>query len=320
MTDAPSSYSLPQKISCIVNPQAANKKWQRRKKLKKYIQKNLVCDLIDFHKSKQHTIELAKRLSLDHDIIVAAGGDGTVADVIQGIIEAQRGKKVLLGILPLGSGNAFRKSLGIPKNMKKALNLIREGKTREVDLIMIEGKTAGFASIGATAKVTQKKLQAKIFGLFGHLLAGRILLTLPRKESEIELIDGLDDRGEHFEKKILRLKLFDCVIGKTNYFGYSWKAAPKAKIDDSFLDITLFETSGIKYLLVFPLIYFGLYQKKQLHFKVREMILRGEKLPIQYNGEFLAERNEVQMKVLPRALKIISPLTRHDDSARGKKV
>jgi len=296
-----------QKISCIVNPQAANKKWQRRKSLKKYLQKKLACDLIDFHESKQLTIELAKKLSLDNDIIVAAGGDGTIADVIQGMIEAQKGKKVLLGILPLGSGNAFRKSLNIPKNMKKALNLIREGKSREVDLIMIEGKAAGFASIGATAKVTQEKLHHKIPGLFGHLLAGRTLFTLSRKESEIELIDGLDDRGEHFEKKILRLKLFDCVIGKTNYFGYSWKIAPKAKIDDSFLDVTLFETTGIKYLLFFPLIYFGLYQKTQKHFKARKMIIRGENLPVQYNGEFLAERNEVQMKVLPQALKIISP-------------
>lgn len=301
------SFSLSQKISCIVNPQAANKKWQRRKNLKKYLERNLACDLIDFHKSKQHTIELARKLSLDHDIIVAVGGDGTVADVIQGIIEAQTEKKVLLGILPLGSGNAFRKSLGIPKSLKKALNVIREGKTREVDLIMIEGKTAGFASIGATAKITQKKLQHKIPGLFGHLSAGRMLFTLPRKESEIELIDGLDDKGEHFEKKILSLKLFDCVIGKTNYFGYSWKIAPKAKIDDGFLDVTLFETNGIKYLLFFPLIYFGLYQKTQKHFKARKMIVRGENLPIQYNGEFLAERNEVQMKVLPQALRIIIP-------------
>lgn len=309
MVKAFSSYSSSssQKISCIVNPQAANKKWQRRKNLKKYLQRNLACDLIDFYKSKQHTIELVKRLSLDHDMIVAAGGDGTIADVIQGIIEAKRGKKVLLGILPFGSGNAFRKSLKIPKNLKKALNLIREGTAKEVDLILIEGKTAGFASIGATAKVTQKRLQHKISGLFSHLLAGRILFSLPRKESEIELIDGLDDRGEHFEKKILRLKLFDCVIGKTNYFGYSWKIAPEAKIDDSFLDVTLFETSGLKYLLFFPLIYFGLYQKTQKHFKARKMIIRGENLPVQYNGEFLAERNEVQMKVLPRALKVISP-------------
>ncbi|MFP4083109.1 MAG: diacylglycerol/lipid kinase family protein [Candidatus Aminicenantes bacterium] len=303
MTEISSSPSP--KISCIVNPQAANKKWQRRKNIKKYLRRNLPCDIIDFQESKQHTIELAKKLSLDHDVMVAVGGDGTVADVIQGIIEAKKGNQVALAILPLGSGNAFRKSLRIPKNFKKALDLIQEGKTKEIDLIMIEGKTAGFASIGATAKISQKKLQYNIPGLWGHLLAARIMPRLPRRESEIELLEGLDDAGQPFHKKTFRLKFFDCVIGKTNYFGYNWKVAPLAKIDDGFLDITFFKTKAIKYLFMFPLTYFGLSQKFQKHFKAKKMILRGKKLPIQYNGEFLAEREEIQIKVLPRALRVI---------------
>lgn len=297
----------PKKICCIVNPQAANKKWERRKTIKKYIEENLPCELIDSHQSKTHTIELSKKLCLDQDIIVAVGGDGTVADVMQGIVDAQKGKEVLLGILPLGSGNAFRKSFGIPKNLKKALAIIKKGKTREIDLINVEDKTAGFASIGATAEVTQKKCNQKIPGFFGHLFAGRILFSIPRKDVELELIDGLDDSGEEFDKKILRLSLFDCVVAKTSHFGYGWKMAPEAKVDDGFLDIILFETSGKKYLLFFPLIFFGLYQKTLKHFKARKIILRGKEFYVQYNGEMLGQRNEVQMRVLPQALKIISP-------------
>lgn len=298
--------SLPLKISCIVNPHAANKKWLRRKRLRQYLKRNFRSGIIDFQESKEQTIELAKRLSEDHDIIVAVGGDGTIADVIQGVINARREKDTVLGIVPLGSGNAFRKSLHIPKSVRKALRIITEANTRPIDLIMIEGKAAGFASIGATARVTQKKTQHKIPGLFGHLLAGRMLLTHTKKEADIELLDGYDDRGKHFPEKRLRLKLFDCVIGKTKYFGYNWRIAPKAKIDDALLDITFFETSGIKYLLCFPLIYLGLYQRTQKHFKASRMRIRGENLPIQYNGEFLGERNEVQIEVLPRALKIIT--------------
>lgn len=298
---------LSKKICCIVNPQAANKKWERRKTIKKYIEENLPCELIDSHQSKSHTIELSKRLCLDQDIIVAVGGDGTVADVIQGIIDARKEEEVFLGILPLGSGNAFRKSFGIPKNLKKALNTIKTGKTRKIDLIDVEGKTAGFASIGATAEVTQKKYDHKIPGFFGHLFAGRILLSIPKKDIELELIDGLDDRGENFDKKILSLSLFDCVVAKTSHFGYGWKMAPEAKADDGFLDILLFETSGKKYLLFFPLIFTGLYQKTLKHFKAKKIIARGKELYVQYNGEMLGVRDEVQMQVLPRALKIISP-------------
>ena len=297
-------------ISCIVNPRAALDKWQRKKKLRSYLQKNLPSEIIDIQESKEGTIEIAKKKSLAHKIIVAVGGDGTVSDVIQGILEARSEKNIILGIVPLGCGNAFRKSLGIPRNVKKAIKLLSEGETREIDLIDIEGKVAGFASIGATAQVTQEKLQHNIQGLLGHLLASRILATLPKKEQQIELIDGISDNGEHFEKKILNLNLFECVVGKTNYFGYSFKVAPKAKIDDGFLDITLFETSGVKYLLFFPLIYFGLFQKKQKHFKVRKMTIRGQNLPVQYNGEFLGIKDKIEFKVLPRALKIIGPAKR----------
>lgn len=307
MTKTIKSESSPSlRISCIVNPLAANKKWQRRQNIKTYLQQKLDCQIIDFQKSKNHTIELAKKQSLQSEVIVAVGGDGTVADVIQGLIEAQRGKQTILGILPLGSGNAFRKSLGIPKNFKKALKIIKEMKIKEADLISIEGRTAGFVSIGATAKVTQTKLEHKIPGLWGHLLASRILPFFRRQENELELINGLEDSGQPFQRKILKLKLFDCVVGKTNFFGYSWKVAPQARIDDGYLDITLFETTGIKYIAVFPLIYFGLWQKSQKHFKAKKLIIRGQSLPIQYNGEWLGERKEIQLEVLPRALKIIS--------------
>jgi diacylglycerol kinase family enzyme len=270
-----------QEISCIVNPKAARKKWQRRKKLRAYLQKNL--------------------------IIVAVGGDGTIADVIQGIIDARREKDTILGIVPFGSGNAFRKSLGIPKNVKRAIRLLKEGETREIDLIDIEGKVTGIASIGATARVTQEKLQHNIQGFLGHILASRIVPSLPKSEQQIELFDGISDNGEHFDKKTLSLSLFECVVGKTTYFGYSWKVAPRAKIDDGFLDITLYETGGFKYLLFFPLIYFGLYQKTQKHFKAKKVIIRGKDLPAQYNGEFLGIKDKFEFRVLPRALKIISP-------------
>ncbi len=294
-------------ISCIVNPQAARKKWQRRKKLRGYLQKNLACQIIDSQGSKEETIEIARKQSLTQKVIVAVGGDGTVADVIQGVIDARREKDIVLGIVPFGSGNAFRKSLGIPKNVKKAIRLLKEGEPREIDLIDIEGKVTGIASIGATASVTHEKLQHNIQGFLGHILASRIMPSLPKTEQQIELFDGISDNGEQFDKKTLSLSLYECVIGKTTYFGYSWKVAPRAKIDDGFLDITLYETSGLKYLLFFPLIYFGLYQKTQKHFKAKKAIIRGKDLPLQYNGEFLGNRDKFEFRVLPRALKIISP-------------
>ena len=125
------STSSEKKLACIINPSAANKKWQRRKLLRKYIQENLPGKIIDSHEDKSTTIQAVKELCKDHDIIVAAGGDGTIADVIQGMIECQNQKNVVLGIIPLGSGNALCHSLGIPRNVRKAIQHIKKGKHRK---------------------------------------------------------------------------------------------------------------------------------------------------------------------------------------------
>ena len=295
------------KITCIINPHAANKKWQRNVLLRKYLQKNLPGEIIDDPEDKTYTVETVKKLCKENDIIIAAGGDGTIADVIQGIMESGRMKDVALGIVPFGSGNAFITSLGIPKNVARAIKVINEGKTREIDLIDIEGKAAAFASVGATAQVLVEKLQHNIPGFFGHLLASRIMLKLASIEQEIELYDGIDDSGNRFDHKKLKLKVFDCVLGKASHFGYNWKVSPEAVIDDGYIDITLFEIPGWKYWLLFPSIYFGTFQKTQKHFKAKRIALSGRDLPVQYNGELMGIKDRVEMRILPCALKIISP-------------
>jgi len=294
-------------VACIINPHAARKKWLRRKRLHKYLKENLPGLKYDVLAEKERTIELARDLSCRSETIVAIGGDGTIADVLQGVREARRGKDVLFGIVPLGSGNAFRKSLSIPKNVKKAVKVLYEGKAKEISLMDVEGKIAGFASIGATALVTVEKIKHKIHGFWGHILNGTILLGLPRWEVEVELEDGIDDKGKPFEHQLLKLKMFDCVVAKSNYFGYSCRIAPLASLEDDYLDITFFEISWLTTLLMAPLIYFGLFQRTQRHFKARKIIIKGRDLPIQYHGEGLGVQDKVEVKVLPRAIKVICP-------------
>ncbi len=295
------------RVVCIINPKAANRKWERNILVRNYLQKNLPGDFVDTHKDKEFTVQKTAELCADHDIIVAAGGDGTIADVLQGIVRSERGQEVALGVLPLGSGNAFRISLGIPLHLPRALKIIQEGFTREIDLIDFGGRVGTFGSLGATAQVTWKAERHWMPGFFGHLLAGRIMSRLSRKEQEIELFEGIDDDGKQFDHKVLNLKVFDIIIGKSIHFGYGWKMAPQAKIDDGYIDLTFFEISGSRFLLYLPSIYFGTFQKTQKHFKAKRAVIRGQNLPVQYNGEMLGKRDVVELKILPRALKIISP-------------
>jgi diacylglycerol kinase (ATP) len=295
------------RLACIINPSAANKKWKRRKLLRKYIQENLPGQIIDCHKNKSTTIQSAKELSKDHDIIVAAGGDGTIADVIQGIIQSQNRENVALGIIPLGSGNAFSHSLGISRNVKKAIHHIKKGKIQKIDLFEVEGTWAAFGSIGASAQITQEKLKKNIPGFWGHIYAAKIMTKMPMKEREVELIDGVDDSGEHFKRKKMSLKALDCVVAKSKHFGYGWRAAPKAKLDDGYVDIVFFEMSGLKYILLFPLNFLGILQRTQKHFKAKKIIFRGKNLIMQYHGEIWGIKDQIEVNVIPQALKIIVP-------------
>ena len=133
------------------------------------------------------------------------------------------------------------------------------------------------------------------------------MLSRPLWEVDVELEDGFDSRGTPFEKRTLKLNILDCVVAKSNYFGYSWRIAPNASLDDDYLDITFYEMPGWKYALLLPLTYFGLYQRRLKNFKARRLVLRGRALPVQYNGEYLGTRDRVEVKAMPRAIRIIAP-------------
>lgn len=296
-----------QNAAYIINPEAAHKKWRRRKRLKKYIDRELPGKKFDVMTDKGSMIALVRKISPDFSTIIALGGDGTIADVLQGIRAAGRERDVLLGIVPLGSGNAFRKSLAIPKDIRRAIRVLYEGEPREVNLMEIEGRLCGFSSIGATAGASDIVLRGKMKGFWGHFLAGLGLISRPLWEVDIELTNGIDENGRAFDRKALKLKIFDCVVAKSNYFGYSWRIAPHASLDDDYLDITFYEMPGWKYALLLPLTYFGLYQRRLKNYKARQLILRGRNLPVQYHGEFLGMRDQVEVKALPRAIRIIAP-------------
>jgi diacylglycerol kinase (ATP) len=288
----------------LVNPRAANGRWVRNKILRRALEKRLSGRCYDLCGDRTNTVDLARRSCEDSRMIVAVGGDGTIADVLQGIFESGRADKVVFGIIPFGSGNAFRKTYGIPKSLGKAAKILARGAVVRSDIIEVGGRYAGFASVGATAGVTLEKLQHPVQGLLGHLLATWRLFRTPVEEKIVELFDGLDDRGDAFSRKTIRTRFFDCIVAKTNFFGYSWRVAPLADAGDGYLDVTLWEMGPVGFLIAFPLLYLGLLQRTQRHFKAKKVVIRGKALPVQYNGEVLGELDEVTFRVLPKALRI----------------
>ncbi len=86
-----------------------------------------------------HATELARQAALDgYDLVIAIGGDGTIHEVVNGVMQAPPEKRPRIGIVPMGSGNDFAHSLGMKENPAEALRQILSGAPRKIDLIRVE--------------------------------------------------------------------------------------------------------------------------------------------------------------------------------------
>lgn len=106
-----------------------------------------------------------------YQLIILGGGDGTISSVIDRFVE----REVVLGLLPLGTGNSFARSVGIPLSLKGAIEVIAQGKLAKVDVAKIDGSYfANAASIGLTANMSRqvtRKLK-RYLGIFAYIVVG----------------------------------------------------------------------------------------------------------------------------------------------------
>ena len=120
-----SSFLADKRVAVLVNPKSAQGRWEKDAKARSYIHRAFGGRVHDKSQTKAEFIETARRLSLENDVIVVLGGDGTMADAMQGIFNAGRQKDVVLGIIPFGSGNALSRSLQLSKTLKQAVRAVR---------------------------------------------------------------------------------------------------------------------------------------------------------------------------------------------------
>ncbi|MDQ0836766.1 MULTISPECIES: diacylglycerol/lipid kinase family protein [Sphingomonas] len=109
-----------------------------------------------------------RALAKKPDLLILGGGDGTVS----GLVDLMVGHDVILGVLPLGTANSFARTLGIPLNIEGAVEVIRTGKPRRIDLGMIDGDYfANCAAMGISPKIaaTVPHGLKKVLGKVGYL-------------------------------------------------------------------------------------------------------------------------------------------------------
>ncbi len=178
------------------------------------------------------------------DTIIAAGGDGTLNEVLNGIHDAPDGfARARLGILPLGTINVFARELGIPLSFEPAWSVIRQGRETLIDVGEAEYVAQGgqparrlFAQL-AGAGLDSRAIelvdweQKKAFGPLAYVVAGFKALA-ETKTSIIASASG-PGTGETAQGELI-------LIGNGRYYGGHFNLFPKADLRDGLLDVTVF--------------------------------------------------------------------------------
>lgn len=232
------------------------------------------------------------------DVIVAAGGDGTINEVINGLGDTG----VALGILPLGTVNVFAKELGIPHNFAAAWAVVEAGHVRAVDLASaaFAGKRRHFcqlAGVGFDARAVRRaswELKKKV-GPLAYVWAGLKVLGESHAPVEVQLPHA----------KAAGVAVF---VGNGRYYGGKFRLFPQAKLDDGLLDVCVFERCGYLDLLRYgPAVLCARHTRlRGVHyFQTQELVCNGaEPAPFELDGEDAGDA-PVSFSVKPRALRVI---------------
>lgn len=142
-----------------------------------------------------HTVELAKQAVLDgFSPIIAAGGDGTVGDVVEGIAQAKaQGHLGVLGLMPLGTANDFVCNLGLPLNLNEAAQVIAGNKTRTIDVCKAGDRHfINNSAMGLEPYITVIQQEMTVLkGIPRYLVAAiKGIIRNPKWQAKIEWDDG----------------------------------------------------------------------------------------------------------------------------------
>ncbi len=173
-------------------------------------------------------------------LIVALGGDGTISEVANGILEAGAGARTELGIIPRGTGGDFRRTLELPHEVAEAARRIRDGQARPIDAgrVHFRGHSGGtevrhfvnVASFGfSSAVATRANASSKRFGGRMAFFGATLRALVSYDNTDVWLTIGAEPRE--------RRRVLLAAVGNGRFFGGGMKICPDARIDDGGLDL-----------------------------------------------------------------------------------
>lgn len=292
-----SSMQSPHRYPVIFNPKARSQKGGR---VLRFIESH--ADRLALHTTHHagEAREIAARLAAAGEpVLIAAGGDGTLNEVVNGLA----GSRTVLGVLPAGTMNVFAREMGIPfDSLERAFQVIERGFIQEVDLFEANGAPfVQMAGVGFDAKVIEETTweAKKRLGPLAYLLAGMKVLGETPPKLEVILPDGRREEG------------VAVLAGNGALYGGPFKFFRNANNHDSKLDVLVYKEAGYRIVLdsLRGLAFGGIdLMASTSYFQAREFVVKSAgEVPVEVDGEWLGRFSEIRFAESANRLRVIAP-------------
>jgi diacylglycerol kinase (ATP) len=287
----------------ILNPAAHSERaQQKRAQVEALAQNCAVCAT-----ARTGDAELMARRGVEEGFekIVAAGGDGTINEVVNGICQPGLGPRanVALGLLPMGTVNVFATELGLPvHDLELCWNIIQNDRTRAVDLPKANQKF--FAQLGGVGldaqavKETSAQLK-KNFGPLSYLISAAQIAARRPPRLFIESDDASAKEGSFV------------LVGNGRLYGGPFPFFKHAVIDDGKLDVIVFKSLGyleiIKYLQ--DVVFSSEIRVPEIeYFQTSRLLVDSDQaVPVELDGELVGSC-PVEFTLQERSLRVLAPV------------
>ena len=251
----------------------------------------------------QDGLRVAKKRAGNFDLIVASGGDGTLDEVVTGLMEGNH--KTLLGYIPAGSTNDFANSLHVSKNMLQAATDIVEGIPHAFDVGKFNDDFFVYiAAFGIFTDVSYETDQAvkNVLGHMAYILEGaKRIFNIPSYKIKVE------HDGEVIEDEFI----FGMVTNSRSVGGFSNMVGKNIVFDDGLFEVTLIKTPKNPIALqeiIAALLIEQVDTKHMYTFKTKKITFDSvEEIPWTLDGEFGGEQDYVEIENVQKAMEIMVP-------------
>lgn len=274
---------------------------------------------VAFTSARRHATLLAREaIELGTSTVIAVGGDGTLSEVAAGVLESGAAAATQLGLIPLGSGGDFPRSIGLVAGAEAAVDVVADGWSWSIDAgrirnVDVDGKAAaGFfvneVSVGISAEVVVAVDRAsKRFGGTAAFAHGAVRAIAAFQPNPLRVrVDG---------EVVFEGDSTLVAVSNGKYFGGAMRIAPAAELDDSAFEIVIgqrFAKSKLLFRLL-PSLYSGshigcpgVFVHRGRRVSLEPLEGNARTVPVEADGELLGQ-TPAHIEVLPGALNMLAP-------------